>query len=95
MPPVDYTLGSDFDGFNITMLQGTVKQLPPRCGRLCLIIVQQFKPTTCSTAAKIILKNVTVDLTGVAVEYNQQMRNVIIVDNNPKSGNSRGIDCYC
>ena len=52
-------------------------------------------PPPSGTAAKIILKNVTVDLTGVAVEYNQQMRNVIIVDNNPKSGNSRGIDCYC
>ena len=52
-------------------------------------------PAASSTRRKIILKNVTVDLTGVAVEYNQQMGDVIIVDNNTQAGNSRGIDCYC
>ena len=51
-------------------------------------------PATCSTAAKIILKNIAVDLTGVAVEYNQQVWDVVVVDNNTQAGNSRGIDCY-
>ena len=95
MPPVDYTLGSDFDGFNITMLQGTVKQLPPTCCRFCFIIVEKIMPATCSTGRKIILKNIAVDFIWIAVKNNKQVWDVVIVDNNPKSGNSRGINCYC
>ena len=49
-------------------------------------------PATCSTAAKIILKNVTVDLVCVAVEYNQQVRHVVIVDHNPQTGDGGAVD---
>ena len=88
MPPVCDTLGSDFDLFNVTVLQCLVKQTTPRCCRFVFIIGEKIKPTL---TLSLIFPSVAVDFIS-AVKCYQQVVSVAVGDD-LKVSNGAAVDC--
>ena len=88
MCPLFYTLGSDFDLFNVTMLQSTVKQLPPRCCRFVFIVGEKCKPTL---TLSFIFPSVAINFIAAGESY-QQIVTITLGANNRKVRDGAGLN---
>ena len=70
IPPVQVFRLSHLDGFQITVLQCSVKFTTPRCCIAGFFIRQKINPTNSST---IIFKSVVIHFVGIAVKNHQQI----------------------